>query len=105
MSVADRQAKEVKNKYIRKFMNLDNMFAAEIIGDGVGTVEGPFGRAHSSFHTNQIILLCARWFGEINNGMDVVLKEPAGLAAAGELGLSISPLANTNNKGGVYLIM
>ena len=34
--------------------------------------------------------------------MVVVLKEMTRLAAAGDLGLSISPLANTDKKGGVY---
>mmetsp|Transcript_17187 Transcript_17187/g.31057 ORF Transcript_17187/g.31057 Transcript_17187/m.31057 type:complete len:108 (+) Transcript_17187:798-1121(+) len=37
--------------------------------------------------------------------MGVVLEELERLAAAGEMGLSISPLANTDKKGGVYLIM
>ena len=76
------------------------MFAADVVGDVPGAIEGPFTRAQRCFHLKKITPLCAGWFGEVNKGMVVVLKELARLAAAGNLGLSISPLANTDKKGG-----
>ena len=39
MSTADRRAKKIRNKYIRKFMNLNKMTTADIVGHRSGTGE------------------------------------------------------------------
>ena len=100
MNPADRHAKDIKNEYVSKFRNLDNVFAADVVGDVMGAIEGPFERAQRCFHTKQLIPLCAGWFGKVNKGMVIVLKELARLTTAGDLGISISPLSNTDKKGG-----
>eukprot|EP00585_Thalassiosira_rotula_P004986 CAMPEP_0196152152 /NCGR_PEP_ID=MMETSP0910-20130528/34980_1 /TAXON_ID=49265 /ORGANISM="Thalassiosira rotula, Strain GSO102" /LENGTH=168 /DNA_ID=CAMNT_0041415685 /DNA_START=346 /DNA_END=851 /DNA_ORIENTATION=- len=99
MSPADRRTREIKNEYVREFRNLDKVFACEFVGDGTGAVVGPFERAQQCFHSKQIVPLCAGWFGEVNKGIVVIRKELARLASAGEMSLSISPLANTDKKG------
>ena len=43
--------------------------------------------------------------GEVNKDFEKVLKTLARLAAAGEDGMSISPLRNTDRKGGAFIIM
>mmetsp|Transcript_1861 Transcript_1861/g.3305 ORF Transcript_1861/g.3305 Transcript_1861/m.3305 type:complete len:155 (-) Transcript_1861:268-732(-) len=105
MSPADRRTREIKNEYVREFRNLDKVFACEFVGDGTGAVVGPFERAQQCFHSKQIVPLCAGWFGEVNKGIVVIRKELARLASAGEMSLSISPLANTDKKGAAYPIM
>ena len=84
---------------------LDTVFAVDVVGDKPGAIEGPFTCAQQCFHTKQIIPLCAGWFGEVNKGMVIVLKELTRLVAAGNLGLFISLLENTDKKGGAYPIM
>ena len=69
---------------------MDKKFAADVVRDGSGPEVGPFERCQNCFNSKQIIPLCAGWFREVNRGVIVVLKELAQLAAAGEMGLSIS---------------
>ena len=48
---------------------------------------------------------CAGGFGKINKDFEKVLKVLAREVASGTAGLSISPLANNDRKGGAYPIM
>ena len=54
---------------------------------------------------NQVIPIVSGWFGKINEDVDKVIKVVAWQAAAGEDGMATSPSANTDRKGGAYLIM
>ncbi|KAL9183104.1 hypothetical protein ACHAXT_004891 [Thalassiosira profunda] len=53
----------------------------------------------------QVIPLVAGWFGEVNKDFEKVIKVLARHAAASDDGLTISPLINTDRKGGAYPIM
>ena len=66
---------------------------------------GPFEMAQKGFHCKQIIPLCAGGFGEVNVEFLEVIKSLAKQAAAGEVKLAISPLANMGRKGGAYKIL
>ena len=92
-------------EYSGKFKKLDNVFAAEVVGDGTEDVVGPFERAQIGFHRKQIIPLCAGGFGKVNSEFVDVIKSLARCAAAGEEGLAISPLGNMDRKGGAYRIL
>ena len=102
---ADRRAREVTREYPRKFKKLDELFAAEVVGDGTGDAVGPFEAAQGQFYRGQVIPLCAGWFGEVNKDFEKVLRLLARHAAAGDDGITISPLVNTDRKGGAYPIM
>ena len=52
-----------------------------------------------------MIPLCAGAFGEINEDFEKVIKRIAKEAAAGIDGLTISPLINTDRKGGAFRIL
>ena len=47
-----------------------------------------------------MIPLCAGWFGEINEDFEKVIVTLAREASAGEDGMAVSPLVNTDRKGG-----
>eukprot|EP00956_Cyclotella_meneghiniana_P007694 scaffold10316_cov71-Cyclotella_meneghiniana.AAC.10 len=79
---ADCRANEVVNQYSNKFKRLDKQYAADIVGDGDNGIVGPFESAQKRFIGGQP------------------------LVAGGEDGmLSISPLHNTDRKGGACIIM
>ena len=102
---ADRRAREITQSYKRKFKKLDTLFAADVVGDGDGDVTGPFEQAQNRFWKGQVILICAGWFGEINKDFERIIQLIAREAAAGDDGIKISPLINTDRKGGAYPIM
>jgi len=81
------------------------MFAAAVVGDGNNNVIGPFENALSQFHGKTIISLCFGAFGEVNEDLDKVIQCLAREAASTDEGLTISPLVNTDRKGGAYRIM
>lgn len=101
---ADRRAKKVVQEYRSKFRKLDEKFAPEIVGDE-SNVLGPFAASQSRFHCGQVIPLCAGWFGDINEDFGKVIRTLARTAAAGEDGMTISPLVNTDRRGGAFPIM
>ena len=94
----------VSQEYARKFKKLDAKFASEVVGSEGGIV-GPFETSQRRFHRGQVIPLVAGWFGEIGRDFETVIRQLAREAAAGDDGMSISPLANTDRKGGAYVIM
>jgi hypothetical protein len=104
---ADRRAREIVKDYRHKVRNLDITFAAAVVGDGNNNVIGLFENALSQFHGKKIIPLCFGAFvGEANEDLDKVIQCLAREAAAStEEGLIISPLVNTDRKGGAYCIM
>ena len=81
------------------------MFAASVVGDGNNNVVGPFENALTQFHGKTIIPLCFGAFGEVNEDLDKVIQCLAREAASSDEGLTISPLVNTDRKGGAYRIM
>ena len=104
-SPVNRRAQMVVQSYNRKFKKLDCNFAADVVGDGSEGVVGPFEAAQKHFYRGQVIPLCAGWFGEINEDFEKVITALAKEAAAGEDGMTVSPLVNTDRKGGALPIM
>ena len=102
---ANRRAREIVNQYKCKVKKLDIMFAASVVGDGNNNVVGPFENALTQFHGKTIIPLCFGAFGEVNEDLDKVIQCLAREAASSDEGLTISPLVNTDRKGGAYRIM
>ena len=49
--------------------------------------------------------MCAGWPGEIGEDFAKVIKILAREATSGDHGMTISPLANTDRKGGIFPIM
>jgi len=68
-------------------------------------VVGPFAAAQTRFFRGQVIPLCAGWFGEVNEDFVKIIRTLAKHAAAGDDGMTISPLINTDRKGGAFPIM
>jgi hypothetical protein len=61
--------------------------------------------SHNSI-VKQLFLLCVFGaFGEVNEDLDKVIQCLAREAASTDKGLTISPLVNTDRKGGAYRIM
>ena len=105
MDPVDRRAKLVVQSYSRKFKKLDKKFAADVVGDGNSGTVGPFEAAQKQFFRGQVIPLCAGWFGETNEDFEKVIRTLAKEAAAGQDGMAVSPLINTDRKGGAFPIM
>ena len=101
---ADRRATEVSGAYSSKFRKLDRLFAAEVVGEGDHVV-GPFSAAQARFFRGQAIPLYAGWFGEVNEDLRKIIRTLAKEAAAGDDGMTISPLINSDRKGGAFAIM
>ena len=105
LRLKNRRAKEVTQQYRRKFKKLDEKFASNVVGDGNNDIVGPFEASQSRFYRGQVIPLCAGWFGEINEDFDKIIYTLAREAASGENGMTVSPLINTDRKGGAFPIM
>jgi hypothetical protein len=91
--------------YHKRFKRLDEVFASDVVGDGTTGISGPFEAAQGRFFTGQVIPLVVDAFGDVNEAVEKVLKRVAKAAAAETDGLTISPLINTDRKGGAYRIM
>jgi hypothetical protein len=78
------------------------VFASDVVGDGTTGITGPFEAAQGRFFTGQVILLVVGAFGDVNEALEKVLKRIAKAAAAETDGLTISPLINTDRKGGAF---
>ena len=81
------------------------MFAAEVVGTGGDDIVGPFQMVQGRFCRGRVIPLCAGGFGEISRDFEKTIYLLARAAAAGEDGMTISPLINTDRKGGAFPIM
>ena len=64
------------------------------------TIVGPFEASQNRFYWGQVIPICAGWFGEIGEDFTKIIRLLAREAASGDDGLTISPLVNTDRKGG-----
>ena len=102
---ADRKAKWVVSDYDKRFKKLDVLFASDVVGDGRGGIVGPFEAAQRRFYRGQVIPLIFGAFGDINEDADKIIRRLAREAASGDDGMTISPLVNTDRKGGAYPIM
>ena len=102
---ADWRAKMIVQEYARKLRTLDWVFVMDVVGDGTNHTVGPFGIAQERFYRGQIIPLCTGGFGEINKDFEKIITLLVWEAASGDAGLTISPLVNTNRKGGAFQIM
>ncbi|EJK78095.1 hypothetical protein THAOC_00024 [Thalassiosira oceanica] len=72
-----------------KTKKLDDKFAPEIVGDGMGNVMGPFQTMLGRFYRGQVLPVCAGCFGEINTDFNRIIRQLARKAAAGDHGLRI----------------
>ena len=104
-TAAERRAKAINVDYHKRFKKLDEVFASDVVGDGTAGITGPFEAAQGRFFTGQVIPLVVGAFGDVNEELEKVLKRVAKAAAAETDGLSISPLINTDRKGGAFRIM
>ena len=95
----------IVSSYSRKFKTLNVEFATNVVGDEKGDTRGPFETVQQQFHHGHVIPMCTGWFGEINGDFDKTIKILAREAAAGIDGMSVSPLVNTDRKGGGFPIM
>ena len=84
---------------------MDTLFAADSGSDGTGDVVGPFEAVEARFFRGEVIPVCVGWFGEINRDYEILLKKLAREAATGDEGMRISPLVNSDRKGGALQIM
>jgi len=91
-------------EYATKFKKLDRKFAPDFVGED-SDMTGPFQLAQQRFHKGWVIPLTAGWFGETGKDFNAVSKLLAREAATGNNGMIVSPLVNTNRKGGAYVIM
>jgi hypothetical protein len=66
---------------------------------------GPFEAAEKRFFRGQVIPICTGWFGEVNKDYKTLITKLAQEAAAGDNGMRISPLVNSDRKGGAFQIM
>ena len=98
---ADRRDKQVSQDYRSKSRKIDRKFAADVVGDRGWLRRG--GRPIRG-RPRQLPLV-AGGFGEIGEDFDKVITRLARKAAAGDHGLRISPLVNTDRKGGAFPIM
>jgi hypothetical protein len=101
----DGHAHEVILSYDQKFKKLDSLFAADVVGDGTSEVVGPFEAAKKRFFKGTVIPICTGWFREVNKNYETLISTLAREAAAGDNGMRISPLVNSDRKGGAYQIM
>ena len=67
-----------------------------------GDTKGSFESEQQQFHLGQVIIMCTGWFSEINKYFDRTIKILAREAAAGNNCMSVSPLVNTDRKGGAF---
>ncbi len=66
---------------------------------------GPFEAAKKRFFRGTVIPIYAGWFGEVNKKYNILISTLAQEAAAGDDSMQISPLVNSDRKGGAYQIM
>ena len=98
----NRRADRIVNEYKAKLRRIDENFAPEVVGSGGEGVMGPFETSLSRFYRRQVIPLVAGWFGEIGRDFEKTLVVLAKEAAASDFGRTLSPLANTEKKGGAF---
>ena len=76
-----------------------------MVGDGKNGEVGPSQAALSPFYGRQVIPICTGWFREMGEDLEKIIKLLVREASSGDDWISISPLVNTDRKGGTYHIM
>jgi len=102
---ANRRATRITTQCHKKFKKLDKEYASDVVGDGSSNIVGPFEAAQDQFIGGQVVPLVAGAFGDVNTDFGTMLRTLAKLVAAGEEGMSISPLRNLDKKGSAFVIM
>ena len=105
ISPPNRRAMQIVNEYKNKLKKVDKEFSPEEVGNGNEDVTGPFETSLTRFYRQQVIPTVAGWFGEIGSDFQKTLVTLAKEAAASDFGRTISPLINTEKKGGAIPIM
>ena len=101
-SATDRRARDIWEKESPgKFKKLDAKFAADRGSDETG----PFSEAQAQFLSGGIIPLVFGAFGDVNDGVEKLVKVLARNAVKTDDILSVSPLVNTDRKGGAFAII
>ena len=88
-----------------KLKELDKQYAPEIVGDGTSGVTGPFERSLNRVVTKNVVPLVIGWYGEVNEGMNKLLVKLARIASNGPEAHGVSPLDNSDRRGGAYPII
>lgn len=93
---------EVDSNYLSRLREADrNKYAPEVVGDGSSGVVGPFERSLERVASKDVVpLVVAGWYGESNAGFSDILEKLARLAANGPEAEGISPLDNSDRRGG-----
>ena len=79
----------------------------DVIEDGTINVLGPFEGAKEQLCWGQVILICTRWFGEVNQDIRDLLKSLAlrRLLLRELMGCTSPPLVNSDRKERALQIM
>ena len=101
----EKKAKIAKREYKAKLKDLDKKYASEIVGDGTNGVTGPFERSLNRIVTKNVVPLVIGWYGETNEGLDKLLMKLARIASNGPEAHGVSPLDNSDRRGGAYPII
>ena len=75
------------------------------MGDGTNGVIGPFERSLDRIATKNVVPLVVGWYGEINKGLNKLLMKLARIAPNGPEAQGVSPLDNSDRRGGAYPII
>ena len=102
---ADRRARAIRGKYNKRLIRLDGKHAYNHPSAGQSGVRGPFESAQDRLFTRGVIPLVAGPNGQLNEDFSKCIATWAGHAAASETGLAVSPLGNTDKKGGAFPIL
>ena len=101
----EKKARIVKREYKAKLKELDKKYASDIVGDGTNGVTGPFERSLNRIVTKNVVPLVIGWYGETNEGLDKLLMKLARIASNGPEAHGVSPLDNSDRRGGAYPII
>ena len=84
---------------------MDKKYAPETVGDGTNGVTGPFERSLDWIATKNVVPLVIGWYGEIKEGLNKLLMKLAQIASNGPEAQGMSPLDNSDRRGGAYPII
>ena len=94
----DRRGAKIIREYKTKLKNIDEKFAAEVVGNGSSDTVGPFEMSLGRFYKGRVIPLVVGWFGETNKNFEQTIATLAKETAASDFGRTLSPLVNTEKK-------
>ena len=98
-----RRGKEVISSYRHRLAAADKKYAADLVSrDGT---TGPYVQALQRIATKNIIPLVTGWYGETNGHLDQLIIKLARITANGPQAIGMSPLDNSDRKGGAFPII